>query len=334
MDKLRVFVASPGDVEEERNIASLVIEELRRTVGSVLNVELETVRWETHARPDIGRDAQDVINRQIGDYDVLVGIMWRRFGTSTKRAGSGTAEEFERAYTAFKRFQRPKIMFYFRRKPFDTTDRKELLQFAKVIAFRHKLQQDGVMFWEYAEPLDFERSLREHLTMQLAHATRGVASPRLETSPVTFLSYKREDIRRVDSVYYALKTEVFSPWMDIHDILPGKNWVMEITRAIDTADFFLTFVSRNSVGPGAKSKTSFSVESEVAIAQRTVESRRVDEFPPSPSSYLIPVRLNRVQLPDELAVYQWIDMFRSSEVDRLVAALKAIWTKRTQIGSS
>src|SRR5687767_2232153 len=95
MPRLRIFVASPGDVSQERDIVSVVVQELRRTIGDIRGVELETVRWETHAWPDIGEDAQDVINSQIGEYDVLVGVMWKRFGTPTKRAKSGTGEEFE-----------------------------------------------------------------------------------------------------------------------------------------------------------------------------------------------------------------------------------------------
>jgi len=29
----------------------------------------------------MGRDAQDVVNQQIGEYDIFVGIIWKRMGT-------------------------------------------------------------------------------------------------------------------------------------------------------------------------------------------------------------------------------------------------------------
>jgi hypothetical protein len=89
-NRLRVFIASPGDVNEERDIVSLVVAELRRVFETLLPFSLDAVRWETHAWPDAGEDAQDVINREIGEFDILVGIMWRRFGTPTTRARSGT----------------------------------------------------------------------------------------------------------------------------------------------------------------------------------------------------------------------------------------------------
>ena len=108
MKRVRVFIASPGDVSEERDVVSLVVNELRRILSDIRQVELEPVRWETHAWPDVGADPQDVINRQISRYDVFVGIMWRRFGTPTKRAESGTSEEFDRAYRYFKEYKKAK----------------------------------------------------------------------------------------------------------------------------------------------------------------------------------------------------------------------------------
>lgn len=147
MKTIRIFIASPGDVAEERDLASLVVGELNRIFGNPFGVDLDAIRCETHAWPDVGDDAQDVINKQIGEFDILVGIMWRRFGSPTKRAKSGTGEEFERAYSLFKKHGRPKVMFYFRITPFYTTDLKELTQFRKVVEFRKALERLGVLYW-------------------------------------------------------------------------------------------------------------------------------------------------------------------------------------------
>src|SRR5690349_22389526 len=95
--KLSVFVASPNDVREERDRIQRVVEEFNLGIAKAQGLILELIRWETHAWPDIGDDAQDVINRQIPIPDIFIGILWKRFGTPTKRADSGTQEEFERA---------------------------------------------------------------------------------------------------------------------------------------------------------------------------------------------------------------------------------------------
>ena len=67
---------------EERDITSLVVSEVHRIFSDPLGIRLGAVRSETHATPNVGEDAQSVINRQIGDFDILVGMMWQRFGVS------------------------------------------------------------------------------------------------------------------------------------------------------------------------------------------------------------------------------------------------------------
>lgn len=100
----RIFVASPGDVQEERSILEEVINELNLTISSEREIKLELIKWETHSYPGFGADGQDVINKQIDDdYDIFIGIMHGRFGTPTNRAESGTYEEFLNAYERYKK---------------------------------------------------------------------------------------------------------------------------------------------------------------------------------------------------------------------------------------
>ena len=76
MERLRVFVASPGDVAAERDHVQAVADELNRGIAAQAGFVLEVVRWETHARPDMGRAEQSILD-QVGQYDLFVGIMWR-----------------------------------------------------------------------------------------------------------------------------------------------------------------------------------------------------------------------------------------------------------------
>jgi len=86
----RVFLASPGDTKNERRVAEKVISELNRTVGSRDGFSLVLLKWETNTYASVGTYSQEVINRQIGDFDIFIGIMWKKFGTPTKVAGSGS----------------------------------------------------------------------------------------------------------------------------------------------------------------------------------------------------------------------------------------------------
>ncbi len=60
--KLRVFVASPSDVKEERERLKDVIEDLNLGIAREKGLVLELVRWETHTWPAMGEDAQEVVN--------------------------------------------------------------------------------------------------------------------------------------------------------------------------------------------------------------------------------------------------------------------------------
>lgn len=161
VQKIRVFVASPSDVQAERTRVGRLIEKLNRTFCPQKGVVLEVVRWETNATPDMGR-AQNVINRQIGEVDIVIGIMWKRFGSPTGMAESGTEEEFNLAYDSWKRTGKPRIMFYFNQRPYTLRGNGELSQVQKVLNFREQVQKLGLI-WEYATAIQFENDLTNHL---------------------------------------------------------------------------------------------------------------------------------------------------------------------------
>lgn len=163
---LQVFVASPGDVVEERKILEEVITEFNMTWSDTHKVHLDLLKWETHSRPGFGEDAQDVINEQIGDeYDIFIGIMWGRFGSPTKRSDSGTEEEFERAYARLAGSPNPvQIMFYFKDAgiPPSKLDPEQL---SKVQAFKHKLSSGhGGLYYEFETAEEFQTKCRIHLS--------------------------------------------------------------------------------------------------------------------------------------------------------------------------
>lgn len=53
--KYRVFIASPGDVAKERQIAREVVLSLSHRLGTYGGFVLEPVGWETHAESDMRR---------------------------------------------------------------------------------------------------------------------------------------------------------------------------------------------------------------------------------------------------------------------------------------
>jgi hypothetical protein len=169
--RVRIFVASPSDVAGERDQLAKVVQELNVTLSALApsqGVVVELLRWESHVAPGMGRDAQGVVNEQIGSYDIFVGIMWRRFGTPTAVAASGTEEEFRRAHQVWSDGRRPlQILFYFcngHAPP--PADVDEVEQLGRVVAFRTELTRHGLV-WEYPDHAGFADVVRPHLVLVL-----------------------------------------------------------------------------------------------------------------------------------------------------------------------
>lgn len=163
---LTIFVASPDDVLDEREVLEEVIREFNISWGNQFKINLELVRWETHSYPGVDIDTQEVINKQIGEnYDIFIGIMWKKFGTPTGRAGSGTVEEFNKAYKLYKKNpEKLNILFYFKNEPIPPSD-INIKDLEKIEEFRNTLGPQGTLFWFFKDTEAFKDLVRIHLTM-------------------------------------------------------------------------------------------------------------------------------------------------------------------------
>jgi hypothetical protein len=171
---IRIFLASPGDVQTERSYARTVVEELNRTTGREKGVRFDVIGWDTDSFPSFGSDGQAIVNNQIADmssYDLFVGIMWNRFGQPTPRAGSGTEEELDLAVSSFNEHGKPNIMFYFNQAPANLSSRAEVEQKMKVIEFKDKIRSSGGLTWDYNGAEAFREFFRNHLTNWLVRQT-------------------------------------------------------------------------------------------------------------------------------------------------------------------
>jgi hypothetical protein len=192
--KIRIFVASPSDVQLEREQLAKVINELNLTITAVApekRVLLELVRWETHVAPSLGSGAQDVVNRQIGEYDVFVGILWKRMGTPTAVATSGTEEEFNRAYERWQNNRTLPILLYFCQQAFPLPRlRDEVEQLGKVVDFRNKVSAMGLVA-DYADHAQFADVIRPHLLLVIG---RMLAPERTPTELAHQLAQQHENV--------------------------------------------------------------------------------------------------------------------------------------------
>ncbi len=117
-----------------------------------------------------------------------------------------------------------------------------------------------------------------------------------------FISYAREDLETAKKLYHDLKRAGISPWMDKQDLLPGQNWQVMISKAIQESKYFLALLSSHSL-----TKRGF-VQKELKMALDIL-----DEFPED-DIFIIPIRIEDCKPEDEKLKYlHWADFFPSYE---------------------
>jgi hypothetical protein len=157
----RILIASPSDVEVEREIAVKTIQEWNDLNSAERQVVLLPLRWETHAAPEFGRRPQQIINEQVVDHcDILVGIFWTRIGSPTGKAESGTLEEIERVAE-----QGKLVMLYFSQSK-QQPDQLDLEQLAQLREFKSKTFPNALVE-NFSSQIDFRDKLSKHLEIQL-----------------------------------------------------------------------------------------------------------------------------------------------------------------------
>lgn len=106
---IKVFLASPGDLAPERQVAKSIIDEFNSQLADALGYQVELFGWED-TLPGIGRP-QAIINRELDGCDLFVGMLWKRWGTppGTETYTSGFEEEFGRSMTRNSKEGRPEI---------------------------------------------------------------------------------------------------------------------------------------------------------------------------------------------------------------------------------
>ncbi len=118
----------------------------------------------------------------------------------------------------------------------------------------------------------------------------------INTETKIFISYGERDKTIANKLYHDLKNAGATPWMDTENILPGKDWKIEITQAIKNSTYFLLLLSSESLS------TKGYVHKEQKIALEIL-----DEFPQN-HIFIIPVRLNNcIPSNENLEKLQWID---------------------------
>lgn len=222
-----VFLASPGDVNEEREAVREFFKSFNKSIGHRLKVRFEVIDWENYSNIGVGRPQELITSQTLEKFKdslaLVVGIMAQRFGSPTGTHESGTEEEFEWAYNSNSETGFPEIKWFFKnienfQSPADISEIEYALeQWKKVEAFKDKLRKSDppVFYGSYSDISDFKENLRNNLSLWLNDSARpwfegiekevekaaelNIADLSLDYYQSLEQTYKSLDIRGIDN---------------------------------------------------------------------------------------------------------------------------------------
>ncbi len=162
---IRAFLASPGDLEEERQVVRDVVNEFNESWADVLEYHIELVGWEEtvagYGRP------QQLINQDLDRCDLFLGMMWKRWGTPPDTDGkysSGFEEEFLRSLDRRGTSGSPEVSLLFKDIPSEFladpgSDLKRVLDFKESIIAEKK-----ILFQTFSSTKDLEVLARKRIS--------------------------------------------------------------------------------------------------------------------------------------------------------------------------
>jgi hypothetical protein len=192
---VRAFLAAPRDTSDEKAALLRAIESINRVTGREERFRIELIHWTTDTYPAVGPDAQSIVNMQIGDYDLLIVVFNREFGSRTPRANSGTEEEYDRALLRYLQDTRSVGILVYFADPLVRFHSVDPVALAQIKQFRRRLEKEGVLYAVYLDVAEFERLI----SVQLTSACRDFLSPkRLTQKPALGSSAMQEILRYPD----------------------------------------------------------------------------------------------------------------------------------------
>lgn len=157
--RIKILIASPKDVNKERDIAVKVISSWNAIHRDVL---LEAVLWESHAYPGgTGGNPQDNLDEQLGLCDFVIGIFWHRIGTPTGVALGGAVSEIQRHEQRGR-----KALVYFS-ECYVSPNALDLDQLSQLRAYRAE-REKKILCWAYKSHHEFKDHLTRHLGLLLS----------------------------------------------------------------------------------------------------------------------------------------------------------------------
>jgi len=164
----RVVVASPTDVQPERDALPAIIEDINHDLQVArTSISLELDRWEDIG-PGLHREgpqglADDLL--RIPASDLVVVILWKTLGTPLPDGRTGTQHELDLAYASWKQTGKPDVALYFCQRCYTPESKRETDNWGRVLEFRGWVKEHmPELSYEGYDSLDyFRKRIRDRL---------------------------------------------------------------------------------------------------------------------------------------------------------------------------
>jgi tetratricopeptide (TPR) repeat protein len=209
----RVFVASPGGLQEERDAFKKTIDEFNETFAVPRNILFRPIGWED-TLGGVGRP-QEIINQDLRSCDYFVMVLFDRWGSKPDLDGrskftSGTEEEFHTARECLADAQRPMRQLAVFFKAVDSRRMSDPgIELQKVLDFRKQLEAGkDILYHAFDNVTSFETFLRRFLSRwMLEHEREATGQTALPSSIVPTSSIQADDVRSSPSSESGVATD-------------------------------------------------------------------------------------------------------------------------------
>jgi len=207
---IKAFLASPSDLEDERDATQQAIDEINNSLGEELGCHVKLIVWEDlcggYGRP------QDIINSEADKCEIFFGMLGKRWGTPPDKTGkytSGFEEEFDRAKTRRDNSTngKPEISLYFKKiedeDPIDLSEQRK-----NVIKFKNRVRSARLIFsHEFANTHQLESLIRKKITNYLfkIHKTEKTGVP---------VTSKKDVKKHTNTISSGTANSILSPLSD------------------------------------------------------------------------------------------------------------------------
>ncbi|GGD99608.1 NACHT domain-containing protein [Planktosalinus lacus] len=138
---IKILISCPGDVNAEKEEIKRLCKDFSDENRDKSNISFTVIDWKDYVGK-FGVRPQEQLNDYFGDYDVYIGILWKRFGTKPgsvnsegKENDSGTEEEFYIAIDKYETQGNPEVIFFIKNYERETNSSEETEHLLKVDKF-------------------------------------------------------------------------------------------------------------------------------------------------------------------------------------------------------